>query len=348
MQRAAQVPSEKESGNGLASLLAMNAASMGALEILLNEQVASFEPEVREYAAYCLGTSGKRLRPLLVFLSGWQGPEKVDPDLVKVAAVIEMVHMATLVHDDIMDGAAVRRGRATVSERDGPSVAVLLGDALFARAVVLSTQFPGTQVCSRVAEATQRVCSGEIIQTLGAAGSAPSRSRYERVIDLKTAELFSVACELGSTLGGGSSEHVRAAAAFGRHLGVAYQIYDDLADFAGDPAQIGKTLGTDWKSGKFTLPVFELLERMHGTSAAELLGMLGSGDPAKLGRVTESMREQGVFEAVLDRIHAELAMARGAFESVPGTSMRSPLFDLCSALESQAEKLRGRARGVWN
>jgi octaprenyl-diphosphate synthase len=348
MQRAAQVPSKEESGNDLASLLAMNAESLAALEILLNEQVASFEPEVREYAAYCLGTSGKRLRPLLVFLSGWQGEGKVDPDLVKVAAVIEMVHMATLVHDDIMDGAAVRRGRATVSEKDGPSVAVLLGDALFARAVVLSTQVPGTLVCSRVAEATQRVCSGEIIQTLGAGAGAPSRSRYERVIDLKTAELFSVSCELGAALVGASPEHVRAAAVFGRHLGVAYQIYDDLADFAGDPTRIGKTLGTDWKSGKFTLPVFELLERTHGTPGTELLGVLGSGDPAKLGQVTDQMRKLGVFGAVLDRIHRELTLARRAFEALPGARTRLPLLDLCGALESQAAKLGGQTQGVSN
>lgn len=324
----------------------MNAASLAALESMLHEQVGSFEPEVREYAAYCLGTSGKRLRPLLVFLSGWQGEGKANADLVRVAAVIEMVHMATLVHDDIMDGAAVRRGQATVSERDGPSVAVLLGDALFAQAVVLSTRFPGAMVCQRVAEATRRVCSGEIIQTLGASAATPSRARYERVIDLKTAELFSVSCELGAALTEAPPEHVRAAAIFGRHLGVAYQIYDDLADFAGDPAQIGKTLGTDWKSGKFTLPIFELLDRVNDATSMELLGALGSGDPGRLGRVTGLMRELGVFEAVLGRIQDELASAREALESVLGTNTRHPLFDLGDALASQALKLGGRSGSV--
>ncbi|HEY5552097.1 MAG TPA: polyprenyl synthetase family protein, partial [Opitutaceae bacterium] len=283
---------------------------------------------------------------LLVFLSGWEGDGKVNPDLVKVAAVIEMVHMATLVHDDIMDGAAVRRGRATVSERDGPSVAVLLGDALFAQAVVLSTQFPDTLVSRRVAEATRRVCSGEIIQTLGGSRGAPDRSRYERVIDLKTAELFSVSCELGAAIAGASPDRVRSAAAFGRHLGVGYQIYDDLADFAGDAARIGKTLGTDWKSGKFTLPVIELLERTPGVATREILNALGSGEPANLERVTLRMREMGVFEAVVGRIHNELRAARRSFAPFSEAGDDSPLLDLCVALEFQASELGNPPRGL--
>ncbi|HUG12182.1 MAG TPA: polyprenyl synthetase family protein [Opitutaceae bacterium] len=324
----------------------MNSGSLAALEVLLREQVGSFEPEVRDLAAYCLGTSGKRLRPLLVFLSGWEGEGKVNPDLVKAAAVIEMVHMATLVHDDIMDGAAIRRGRATVSERDGPSVAVLLGDALFSQAVVLSTQFPDVFVSRRIAEATRRVCSGEIIQTLGSSGGAPDRSRYERVIDLKTAELFSVSCELGSALSGARPARVSSIAAFGRHLGVAYQVYDDLADFAGDASVIGKTLGTDWKSGKLTLPVLELLDRMPRGSSPEVLAALGSGDPGKLERVKREMHELGALKAVLVRIHIELTAARDRLAAFPETEDVTLLLDLCNVLESQASAMGSIPRGV--
>jgi octaprenyl-diphosphate synthase len=346
MERAAQIPSENGAGRDIATLLALNAGSLAALELLLQEQVGSFEPEVRDLAAYCLGTSGKRLRPLLVFLSGWEGEGKVNPDLVKAAAVIEMVHIATLVHDDIMDGAAIRRGRATVSERDGPSVAVLLGDALLAQAVVLSTQFNDVFVCRRVAEATRRVCSGEIIQTLASSGGSPDRSRYERVIDLKTAELFSVSCELGSALSGADAERVRANATFGRHLGVAYQVYDDLADFAGDPSVIGKTLGTDWKSGKLTLPVFELLDRVSVDFSGEVLAELRSGDLAKLKRVKGQMSELGVMEAVLARIHAELTAARACLAAFPPAEDVTLLLDLCSALEFQASEMGNHSRGV--
>jgi len=346
MPGAAQNPTARGSGKDLASLLTLNREAMAALESLLLDQVGSFEPEVREFAAYCLEASGKRLRPLLVFLSGWNGDGKVNPSLVKVAAVIEMVHMATLVHDDIMDGAAIRRGRATMSEKDGPSVAVLLGDALFAQAVVLSTEFPDSLVCRRVAEATRRVCSGEIIQTLGGAGAAPDRTRYERIIDLKTAELFSVACELGAALVGRDPALIESAALFGRRLGIAYQIYDDLTDFAGDAASIGKTLGTDWESGKFTLPVFELLERMPGDSSDAVLAALGSGDPSQHGRVSGQMRDFGVFDAVLDRIRGELNEARRILTPVSGQGEESPLLNLCDALEHQASLLGKPLNGI--
>lgn len=341
MQGAAQQPTARESGSSLALLLELNRDAIADLEAFLRKQVGSFEPEVQELAAYCLENSGKRLRPLLVFLSGWAGEGKVNPDLVKTAAVIEMVHMATLVHDDIMDGAAIRRGRATVSEKDGPSVAVLLGDALFAQAVVLSTEFPDTRVCRRVAEATRRVCSGEILQTLGGQGSPTNRERYERIIDLKTAELFSASCELGAALLGKNKAGVEAAARFGRHLGVAYQIYDDLADFAGDADAIGKTLGTDWLSGKLTLPLLELLERSPTKDSAETLEAIRSGDSGKLAHVTRRMRELGVFDSVLDRIRRELGEARSALASNGHAPGQVSLLDLADALEQQAVLLHG-------
>jgi len=123
---------------------------MRALDAVLREQVSHFEPEVRELAGYCLDSTGKRLRPLLIFLAGWNGRGDVDPLLVRAAAVVEMTHLATLVHDDIMDHALLRRGRTTGAAKEGPDVAVLLGDALFAQAMWLSTQFPTTEVCSSV------------------------------------------------------------------------------------------------------------------------------------------------------------------------------------------------------
>lgn len=339
MPHAAHGLTARGSGRDLATLISLNAGALRALELLLHEQVDAFEPEVKELAEYCLGSSGKRLRPLLVFLSGWEGEGKVNQDLVRAAAVIEMVHIATLVHDDIMDGASLRRGRETISERDGPSVAVLLGDALFAQAVVLSTRFQGTLVCRRVAEATRRVCSGEIIQTLSAAGGPPDRARYERVIDLKTAELFSVSCELGAALTEADDTRIQAAAAFGRHLGVAYQIYDDLTDFAGSSDATGKTLGTDWESGKFTLPVFELLERMPSGASQGVLEALGSGDQTRLAEVTSTMRERGVFQAVLARIHSEIDSAKAELARYARNGGDTPLLDLCNALEAQAAAL---------
>jgi octaprenyl-diphosphate synthase len=312
---------------------------MRALDAVLREQVAHFEPEVRELAAYCLESTGKRLRPLLVFLAGWKGTGAPDPLLVRAAAVVEMTHLATLVHDDIMDHAMLRRGRATVSAKDGPAVAVLLGDALFAQSVWLSTQFPTTEVCQSVAVATRQVCTGEIVQTLGGASATPSRERYRRIIDLKTAELFHVSCRLGARLGGGSEEFVAAAGRFGRRLGIAYQIYDDLTDFVGTAEGAGKTLGTDWASGKLTLPMLCLLERSQPAEAENLLRLLREGEAGVWPDVLARMRQLGVFPLVAAEAQAEIAAARAEIAVWDRTPAAPMLGELAAFLEGQLEKL---------
>jgi len=322
-----------------ATVLELLKPGMRALDAVLREQVAHFEPEVRDLALYCLESTGKRLRPLLVFFAGWSGGSEPAPLLVRAAAVVEMTHLATLVHDDIMDHAALRRGRATVSAKDGPDVAVLLGDALFAQAMWLSTQFPTTEVCSSVAVATRQVCTGEIVQTLGGPGAAPSRERYRRIIDLKTAELFHVSCRLGARLGGGAADFVEAAGRFGRRLGIAYQIYDDLTDFVGTAEGAGKTLGTDWASGKMTLPVLCLLERSEPAEAERLLALLRAGSDTAGAALTARMRAAGVFQAVGREAHAEIAAARAEltpWAAVPATAM---LGELAAYLEGQLDRL---------
>jgi len=279
-----------------ASVFARLKPHMTALDAFLREQVAAFEPEIREMADYCIDTSGKRIRPALVFLSGWRGDagaaaeanevgaRAVSSEIVRAAAVVELVHLATLVHDDIMDEAELRRSRETAARKFGPVAAVLLGDALFAHALYLAAQFPTTEVCERVSESTRRVCAGEIVQTMRRGSARVSREDYWRIIDLKTAELFRVSCFLGARLSEASADYVEAAAQFGRHLGIAYQIYDDLADFFGDEARIGKTLGTDFASGKLTLPLIALAESLPDSERAEwrkcaLMGFLRKSPP---------------------------------------------------------------------
>jgi len=318
-------------------------ASLGphvqALDICLREQVASFEPEVRAMADYCIDTSGKRIRPSLVFLSGWKD-DQVSPDLVRVAAVIELVHLATLVHDDIMDGAEIRRGRDSASRSYGPAAAVLLGDALFAHALHLAAQFPTTLVCSAIAESTRKVCAGEIIQTLRRGTTDISREDYQRVIDLKTAELFRVSCQLGSYLAGYPDDFVQAAAVFGRQLGIAYQIFDDLADFFGEESKIGKTLGTDLGSGKLTLPLMELADALPASERATVIGEItGERAPRAKLRLAQ-MREFGVFARVDEALEKELKVAEEAiapFADIPATPR---LLALTGVLRAQVAKLR--------
>lgn len=322
-----------------ADLVSLLQPSLRALDAVLQQQVAHFEPEVRELAGYCLESTGKRLRPLLVFMSGWRGTPEPDAELVRAAAVVEMTHLATLVHDDIMDQANLRRGRETISAKDGPSVAVLLGDALFAQSVWLSTQFSHNEVCRSVAEATRQVCTGEIIQTLGAATAQPSLERYWRIIDLKTAELFRVSCHLGAWIARNPPEYVRAAARFGRHLGIAYQIYDDLTDFAAATTDAGKTLGTDWASGKFTLPVIKLFERLPAAERPAVAARLRSGQSSVRDEIASRMREVGAFEDVATAVRQEIALARAELAPWESIAAVGLLRELCDYLESQLNRL---------
>jgi octaprenyl-diphosphate synthase len=313
---------------------------MAALDVFLRGQLSAFEPEIREMADYCIDTSGKRIRPALVFLSGWTGGEAPSSDLVRVAAVVELVHLATLVHDDIMDEADLRRSRRTASRQYGPEAAVLLGDALFAHALHLAAQFPSTDVCYAVSDSTRKVCAGEIVQTLRRGTTNITREDYFRVIDLKTAELFRISCFLGGKLGGFSAEFVEAASRFGRHLGIAYQIYDDLADFFGQETRIGKTLGTDLQSGKVTLPLLALLDRLKGEDRAQLVDEILKRREADLPGRIRQMREMGIFDVVAAEVEAELAEAEAALAPHPGLAPVPLLRQLCETLRHQVGNLR--------
>jgi len=336
-------PSDPTVPRDFATVFARLKPQMAALDVFLRGQLAAFEPEIREMADYCIDTSGKRIRPALVFLSGWSGQEAPSPDLVRVAAVVELVHLATLVHDDIMDEADLRRSRRTASRQYGPEAAVLLGDALFAHALHLAAQFPTPEICHAVSDSTRKVCAGEIVQTLRRGTTDISRADYFRVIDLKTAELFRISCFLGGKLGGYSPEFVDAASRFGRHLGIAYQIYDDLADFFGQEKRIGKTLGTDLQSGKVTLPLLALMERLGEGDRALLVDEILHRREADLPGRIRQMGELGIFNVVAAEVEAELLHAEAALAPHVALPPVALLRQLCDTLRHQVGNLRAPA-----
>jgi octaprenyl-diphosphate synthase len=327
----------------LAGVFARLGPHLQELDRFLRAQLACFEPEVRPLATACIDASGKRIRPALVFLSGWSGPHSVDPGLVRAAAVVELVHLATLVHDDIMDGAELRRGRSTAVREVGPTSAVLLGDALFAHALNLAAQFPTTEVCLAVSEATRRVVSGETMQTLRRGSTGITRADYRRVIELKTAELFRVSCLLGARLAGMQPEYTEATCRFGRHLGVAYQIYDDLADFFGDEGRMGKTLGTDLASGKMTLPLFVLLERLSQGERAALSDEIAGRHPPRLALRLAQMREHGVFAVVCRNVEDELDQASASLAEWGAAAPTPLLLGLVDVLRGQLGMLGSKS-----
>ncbi|MBA3849698.1 MAG: polyprenyl synthetase [Opitutus sp.] len=319
------------------------APQMGALDRFMQDQIRSFEPEIRGMAVYCLESSGKRLRPTLVFISGWRGDGVVDDTLVRAAGVVEMVHLATLVHDDIMDRAALRRNRGTAAHEFGPDAAVLLGDALFSQALHVASQFPSTEVCRLVSESTRKVCSGEIMQTLHRRELGVTRDDYWRVIDLKTAELFRVSCYLGARLAGFAPEFVAAANDFGRRLGIAYQIYDDLVDFLGEEKSIGKTLGTDLASGKLTLPLMLLLERLSAPERTDLAEALQGRKPLPLSASVERMRALGIADGVAAAVDEELDRARAVLAPYATLEPVPLMLQLTDLLKSQLAALYSEA-----
>ena len=240
------------------------------VEERIRAQAKVFDPAVEGYVSYVCGAGGKRLRPALALLSaGATG--KITASHVDLAVILELIHIATLVHDDIMDGAELRRDQPSANAKWGNAITVLLGDCLFAHALRLSTSFSNSDICRRIADAAAEVCSGEIIQTQRRFDLKLSTVDYYRIIEMKTAALFSAACELGAFISEASPPVIGALKSFGTKLGVAYQIYDDILDLAGTEEETGKTLGTDLRKGKFTLPVLLMLQSGKDTATIRRL-----------------------------------------------------------------------------
>jgi octaprenyl-diphosphate synthase len=308
-----QSESQDMAATGLAEIYNPAISYLRKLDGFLQSQVDELEPEVRDHVSYVFGHSGKRLRPMLVAYSGWEGPaENRDDKLVVLGAVIELVHLATLVHDDILDEADTRHRQDTAAKKYGPAAAVLVGDVLFSQALKLAAGFDTTEVCRNVAQATVRVCSGEIAQTYQRGDVNYDRDFYFRVIQLKTAELFEVSCNLGAKIAGYDNAFSEAAGAFGRHVGIAYQIFDDLVDLYAAESMIGKTLGTDLNKGKFTLPLLLMLEKLSEVERNDLIERFKSGDKTVLSKFMERLHEFPVFEEVVDVFEVELAKATAA------------------------------------
>ncbi|MBL4574774.1 MAG: polyprenyl synthetase family protein [Opitutaceae bacterium] len=323
----------------LSSLFLLLKDHFQTLDQFLSDQVLAFEPEIRDIAAYCLENGGKRIRSALVFFSGWEeGP--LSPGLVRLAAVIEMVHLATLVHDDIMDKADLRRNRATVAKKFGPDTAVLLGDALFSQAVHLATDFPSNEVCRYVSKSTRRVCSGEIMQTLRDKELNSNIESYRRIIDLKTAELFFVSCYLGARLTPFPSEYADAAGSFGRHLGTAYQMYDDLTDFFGNEEIIGKTLGTDLVSGKQTLPLLMFTERVGSEKSEQARRNILNGEPDAIQQIAHQMTDLGIFEEMARITEKEIFLATEALSPFKDLPPSTQLLKIADILRNQIKALK--------
>ena len=300
----------------------------------LIRQVNDFDPQVIPYAQYMLNGNGKHLRPTLVALSANAIGEVSDAH-VTAAVIIEMVHLATLVHDDVMDEAEIRRGQLTLAANWGNEIAVLFGDCLFAQALKLAASFPTPEVCRAVAMATNTVCTGEILQTQHRRNFQVSRREYFRVIEMKTAELFTLSCELAAFLGGAKPEQRAALRQFGTAFGTAYQVYDDCVDLFGTETDAGKSLGTDLAKGKLTWPVLLAWERANSSDREHLESLIQNWQPEHFLSVNELLAKYGTFEPSLEIVENFLEQARRALHTLPESDGRESLFGLTEFLAQQ-------------
>ena len=306
------------------------------VEERIRAQAKSFDPAVEGYVAYVCGTGGKRLRPALALLSaGATG--KITASHVDLAVILEMIHIATLVHDDIMDGAELRRDQPSANAKWGNAITVLLGDCLFAHALRLSTNFSNNDICRRIADAAAEVCSGEIIQTQRRFDLKLSTSDYYHIIEMKTAALFSAACELGAFISEASPQVISALKLFGTKLGVAYQIYDDILDLAGSEMETGKTLGTDLRKGKFTLPVLLMLQ--SGKDAATIHELLLKEDQVDAELLGAMLGSAGAVQAAKGVAYRLIYEALVQMDSLPLNKYAHGLRAIATHLRALLERL---------
>jgi octaprenyl-diphosphate synthase len=304
----------------------------------LIRQAQDFDPQIVPYAEHALNNGGKHLRPTLVALSagcfGQPGESHVT-----VAVIIEMIHLATLVHDDVLDEAQIRRGSPTVAAKWGNEIAVLFGDCLFAQALKLASEFPTTEICRAVSLATNTVCSGEILQTQQRRNFGAARQDYFRVIEMKTGELFTLSCDLAAFLSGARPEQRAALREFGAAVGTAYQIYDDCVDLFGTEAEAGKSLGTDLAKGKLTWPVLLAWERAGAADRAKLEKLIMKWQPENFAAVKALLVKHETFGPSVGEIERYLELARRPLRPLPASPGRAGLLELTGFLAQQTAAL---------
>src|SRR5262245_35335034 len=311
---------------------------LDAVAARLADQVHEFDPAIAAYTEYALTGQGKQLRPALVALSA-NSVGQLNETHVTVAVIIEMVHLATLVHDDVMDEAEIRRGRLTLGANWGNEIAVLCGDCLFAQALKLAASFPTPEICRAVAMATNTVCSGEILQTQSRRNFQLSRSEYFRVLEMKTAELFALSCDLAALLSNAPAAQRAALRQFGLEFGTAYQIYDDCVDLFGSETTAGKSLGTDLAKGKLTLPVLLFWERASELDRVRLKELVQQWQPGALTQVSALLAKHGTLASSVDSIDEYLEKARQALRTLPESHGCACLLGLTEYLARQTDAL---------
>jgi octaprenyl-diphosphate synthase len=312
---------------GAANLFGPIADDLDAVECILKATLDDSRPGVDRLLAHLTHYKGKRLRPALLLLTA-QACGKVTPAHHVLAAVVEMIHTATLVHDDVLDGASVRRHVPTVNALSGNQASIMLGDYLFTHAFHLSSTLDDVRACRIIGEATNRLCVGELQQICRRGNFDLSEAEYFDIIDAKTAELTACCCKLGAIYADMSDDVIDRLTNFGRSLGIAFQIADDLLDIVGTEETAGKSLGTDLEQQKPTLPLIHLLHNAPAEQVARVCAILTAAGNHKRDALLPELRTSGSLAYAQRRAEAYAARALADLECLPPSNGRAILATL--------------------
>ena len=304
-------------------------ADMDAVNTVIRRQLYSDVPLVNQIAEYIISAGGKRVRPVLVLLManayGYKGIHHHD-----LAAVVEFIHTATLLHDDVVDESSLRRGRKTANALFGNAASVLVGDFVYSRAFQMMVAVKNMRVMQILADATNVIAEGEVLQLLNMHDPDVTEERYLQVIRSKTAKLFEAAAQLGALIAGAPDDAIEGAAEYGRSIGTAFQLVDDVLDYSGNAADIGKNVGDDLREGKPTLPLIFLMQNGTPVQRDLVRACIENGDERHFDEILSAITSSGALEYTIQAAEKASARAAHAISSMPDSVFKDSLLQLCA------------------
>lgn len=311
------------------TLLEPIATDMHAVDAVIRQRLSSEVALISQIADYIIAAGGKRLRPVILLLVanalGYRGTHHHE-----LAAVVEFIHTATLLHDDVVDESELRRGRDTANAVFGNAASVLVGDFLYSRAFQMMVSADNMRVMQILSDATNVIAEGEVLQLLNMHDPDVTEERYLQVIRYKTAKLFEAAAQVGAILAGADAEQEAAAAEYGRRIGTAFQLIDDLLDYTASAAEMGKNAGDDLREGKPTLPLIHLLEHGTDTQKAMARTAITEGGTEHFDAIYAAITQSGALEFTRAAAEREANAAATAAAAFPPSQFRQTLIDLCA------------------
>jgi len=303
------------------------AADMGEVNTVIRQQLYSEVPLVNQVSEYIISAGGKRIRPVLVLLiaNAYAYKGKAHHSL---AAVIEFIHTATLLHDDVVDESSLRRGKETANALFGNAASVLVGDFLYSRAFQMMVTVGNARVMQIVADATNVIAEGEVLQLLNMHNPDVNEEDYLRVIRSKTAKLFEAAAQLGALISGADEAGIEAAGEYGRSLGTAFQLIDDVLDYSGNAAEIGKNVGDDLREGKPTLPLIYLMENGTAEQRELVRSCIENGDEQHFNEILAAITSSGALDYTRQEAQKAARRAADAVQSLPDSKYKNSLLEL--------------------